>query len=80
MSGTGGTFATTWAYDAAGNLITTTLPDNSYLTNAYDTADRLTQVTDALGNYVTFTLDPLGDRTQSVIFGHAGAAAACGNI
>ena len=74
VSGTGGTFATTWAYDAAGNLITTTLPDNSYLTNAYDTADRLTQVTDALGNYVTFTLDPLGDRTQSVIFGHAGAA------
>ena len=72
VSGSGGTYKTSWAYDAAGNLITTTLPDNSYLTNAYDAAHRLIQVTDALGNYTSYTLDALGDRTQTSITGSGG--------
>ena len=72
VSGTSGTYKTTWAYDAAGNLITTTLPDNSFLTNAYDTAHRLIQVTDALANYIGYTLDALGDRTQTNIYKSGG--------
>jgi RHS repeat-associated protein len=76
VSGTGGTFVTSWAYDAAGNLIATTLPDNSYLTDTYDTAHRLTQITDALGSYVDFTLDALGDRTQTTIFSQGGSGPA----
>ena len=72
VSGTSGTYKTTWAYDAAGNLITTALPDNSYLTNAYDTAHRLIKVTDALGNYSGYTLDALGDRTQTNIYKSGG--------
>jgi len=72
VSGSSGTYKTSWTYDAAGNLITTTLPDNSYLTNAYDTAHRLIQVTDALGNYTGFTLDALADRTQTSIYKSGG--------
>ena len=72
VSGTDGTYETTWNYDAAGNLITTTLPDNSFLTNAYDTAHRLIKVTDALGNYTVYTLDALGDRTQTSIYKSGG--------
>jgi RHS repeat-associated protein len=72
VTGASGTYATTWAYDAAGNLTQTTLPDNSYLANTYDAAHRLTQVTDALGNYTSYTLDALGDRTQTSIFAKGG--------
>lgn len=72
ISGTGGTYRTTWEYDAAGNLIKTTLPDNSYLANVYDTAHRLISVTDALGNYITYTLDGLGDRTQTNVYKSSG--------
>jgi RHS repeat-associated protein len=72
VSGSSGTYKTTWTYDAAGNLITTTLPDNSYLTNTYDTAHRLIKVTDALGNYTGYTLDALGDRTQTSVYKSGG--------
>ncbi len=68
VTGSTGTYKTTWIYDAAGNLITTTLPDASYLTNVYDSAHRVTKVTDALGNYMSYTLDALGDRTQTSIY------------
>ena len=71
-SGTSGTYKTTWKYDAAENLTTTTLPDNSYLTNSYDTAHRLIKVTDSLGNYTSYTLDALGDRTQTSIYNSGG--------
>lgn len=72
VSGTGGTFQTTWAYDAAGNLTQTTLPDGSFIANTYDAAHRLTKVTDALGNYTAFTLDALGDRTQTSTYTSGG--------
>ncbi|MGA8026598.1 MAG: chitobiase/beta-hexosaminidase C-terminal domain-containing protein [Bryobacteraceae bacterium] len=67
VSGSTGTYQTSWTYDAAGNLIRTTLPDNSYLANTYDAAHRLTKINDAEGNYISFTLDALGDRTQTSI-------------
>ena len=63
VSGSGGTFTTTYTFDAAGNLTQTKLPDNSYLTLTFDTAHRITRITDTLGNYINYTLDALGDRT-----------------
>ncbi len=72
MSTAAGTLTTSFGYDAAGNLIKTTLPDGSFLMNTYDTAHRLTQETDALGNYVTYTLDGLGDRTQTNVYPSGG--------
>ena len=65
VSGSGGNFTTTYTYDAAGNLTKTTLPDNSYIANTYDAAHRIIQITDALGNFIKYTLDALGDRTQA---------------
>jgi RHS repeat-associated protein len=76
VSGSSGTYKTAWAYDAAGNLIQTTLPDNSYISNTLDTAHRLIKVTDALGNYTSYTLDALGDRTQTNIYTKGGSTAA----
>ena len=75
VSGTGGTYKTTWTYDEAGNLTQTTLPDNSYIANIFDTAHRLIKVTDALGNYTSYTLDALGDRTQTSIYAKGGSTA-----
>jgi RHS repeat-associated protein len=66
--GTGaGPLTTTNTYDAAGNLTKVQQPDGSYLVNAYDTAHRLTSVTDSFGNSIDYTLDALGDRTVSNI-------------
>ncbi|HUN56488.1 MAG TPA: chitobiase/beta-hexosaminidase C-terminal domain-containing protein [Candidatus Binataceae bacterium] len=72
VSGTTGTYKTSWAFDLAGNLLTTTLPDGSFLTNSYDTAHRLIKTTDALGNYISYTLNALGDRTASDIYQNGG--------
>jgi RHS repeat-associated protein len=75
VSGSSGTYKTTWAHDATGNLTQTTLPDNSYIANTFDTAHRLTKVTDALGNYTSYTLDALGNRTQTNIYPKGGTSA-----
>jgi RHS repeat-associated protein len=62
-----GNLTTQNTYDAAGNLTQVKQPDGSYLNNAYDTAHRLTTVTDSFGNSIDYTLDGLGDRTVSNI-------------
>ena len=72
ISGSTGKYTTGWAFDPDGNLITATLPDGSFLKNEYDTAHRLTKTTDALGSYITYTLDALGDRTQTNIYKNDG--------
>ena len=61
---------TSYAYDAAGNLTSTTLPSgNGYVeTRVYDNAGRLTEIKNAKGastlsRYVA-TLDPIGEPTQ----------------
>jgi RHS repeat-associated protein len=59
-----GVLTTKYAYDAAGNLLTTTLPDGSALTKSYDSAHRLTNVTDLFKQSIAYTLDALGDRTK----------------
>jgi RHS repeat-associated protein len=60
-----GSRTTTYSYDAAGNLTRTTLPDGSALTNTYDAAHRLTTITDLFHQSTAYTLDALGDRTQT---------------
>ena len=60
-----GPLTTSYSYDAAGNLTGVTLPDGSAATNLYDAAHRLTGVTDLLGQSIAYTLDAMGDRTQS---------------
>jgi RHS repeat-associated protein len=67
-----GALTTAFTYDAAGNPQKTTLPDGSSLTNAYDIAHRLTQITDALGNYTSYTLDAFGDRTETNVHDSSG--------
>ncbi len=60
-----GARTTTNAYDAAEQLLQTTLPDSSFLAYAYDPAHRLTGITDADSSRIAFTLDALGDKTQT---------------
>ncbi|MBB5357740.1 RHS repeat-associated protein [Rhodanobacter sp. ANJX3] len=54
---------TTITYTAYGAVQTITDPDNVTVTYGYDTAHRLTTITDAQGNYVQYTLDASGNRT-----------------
>ena len=54
---------TTLEYDYSGNVTKVFAPDNSAtLTYGYDSAHRLTSVSDALGNRIVYTLTPNGDR------------------
>jgi len=55
---------TSFDYWPTGLLKKITLPDASYLQYAYDGAHRLTQINDALGNKITYTLDAMGNRTS----------------
>lgn len=54
-------------YNDNGTLQKTTLPDASYFTFMYDDAQRLTKITDAAGNTITYTLDKAGNRTKQDI-------------
>lgn len=53
---------TTYTYDNAGQLTGANLPDGTTLGYSYDAAHRLTSVTDAKGNLVTYTLDNMGNK------------------
>jgi len=57
----GGT--TSYDYWPTGLLKKVILPDNSSLSYGYDGAQRLTSITDQLGNSITYTLDNAGNRT-----------------
>jgi len=63
-----GTEVTSFTYDAAGNLVKATRPDNSFLTYVYDQAHRLTHVVDALNNQMAFALDGNDNRTNVSLF------------
>jgi RHS repeat-associated protein len=71
LSTTAGPLTTTLAYDATGNLVKTTLPDGAALTNSYDTAHRLTAVTDLFSQSVSLTLDANGDPTETNLLNSA---------
>ena len=72
----GGARTTTRGYDAAGNLTSLTLPDNSAIAYGYDTAHRLVTLADAAGDTTTLTLDNAGDVTASVTAPLSGPATA----
>ncbi|MGH8581969.1 MAG: RHS repeat-associated core domain-containing protein, partial [Gammaproteobacteria bacterium] len=59
-----GTETTSYEYDGAGQLKKVTSPDNSYLSYTYDTAHRLIDIQDNLGNAIHYSLDLMGNRTQ----------------
>jgi len=59
---------TTYSYDAAGELNKITKPDGSYTTLGYDAAHRLTDIADALGNHIHYTLDAVGNRIKEDVF------------
>jgi RHS repeat-associated protein len=63
-SRTVGSEATTFTYWPTGLLKKTTLPDGSYLAYTYDAAHRLTDINDAEGNRIHYTLDLMGNRTS----------------
>jgi RHS repeat-associated protein len=58
-----GTEITGYSCWPIGLLKTVTLPDSSTITYTYDAAHRLTKITDSAGNYISYTLDALGNRT-----------------
>ncbi len=54
-------------YDGVGQLIKATLADGSYLNYSYDAAHRLTDISDAQGNTIHYTLDLMGNRTATAV-------------
>jgi len=59
---------TTYVYDPVGNLTQVTDPDNVVTHYTYDAAHRLTDVTDALGNHIHYTLDNVGNKTAETVY------------
>jgi RHS repeat-associated protein len=67
-----GVLTTTYTIDPTGELKELILPDSSSLTYTYDTAHRVTQVTDTQNNYTQYTPDALGDITAVNTFNNSG--------
>lgn len=60
---------TQFAYWPTGLLQKITRPDSSYISYVYDPAHRLTEVDDALGDRVVYTLDAAGNRQAAQTYG-----------
>ena len=67
-----GTETTSYAYYPTGLLETITLPDSSTITYTYDTAHRLTKIADGAGNYISYSLDNMGNRTAESSYDPSG--------
>jgi len=59
---------TTIAYTPAGDIQTITLPGGSALHYQYDNIQRLTKISDNLGNSIRYALDSAGNRTAERIY------------
>lgn len=59
---------TLFEYWPQGMLKKATMPDGSFLSYSYDNAHRLTQLADASGNRIVYTLDAMGKRTAEQIY------------
>jgi RHS repeat-associated protein len=59
---------TTFEYWPTGLLKKTTLPDGSFALYTYDDAHRLTEIEDAEGNRIEYTLDAMGNRTAEEVY------------
>ncbi|MGV1038026.1 MAG: RHS repeat protein, partial [Candidatus Nanopelagicales bacterium] len=74
-SRTVGSELTSYQYDGVGQLLKATLPDGRYTAYTWDAAHRLTDISDALGNTLHYTLDPMGNRTKDEVKDPAGQLA-----
>lgn len=63
---------TSFTYTPYGSVASVTDADGVTITYGYDTAHRLNKVTDALGNYVQYTLDAAGDKTAEQVYDSSG--------
>jgi RHS repeat-associated protein len=61
-------------YDAMGDVTSVKVPSGAITTFTYDGAHRLTDITDALGAHIHYTLDAAGNKTQEQIFAANGTA------
>jgi RHS repeat-associated protein len=68
-----GTETTAYSYWPTGLLDLVTLPDGSTILYNYNGAHQLTQITDTLGNYIIYTLDPLGNHLADNEYTSSGA-------
>ena len=65
--------ATSYSYDAAGQLTRVTRPDASWIGYEYDAAHRQTAVLDNRGNRIDYTLDNAGNKTGQAVKDPGGA-------
>lgn len=65
---TGTPATTTMSYNAVGDVIQTTDADGVVVSYTYDDARRLTDITDAFGNRIHYTLDAAGNRLKEETF------------
>ena len=68
-----GGLLTQFTYDNVGQLTKVTQPDGSFVSYAYDPAHRLTDITNAAGDTIHYTLDLMGNRTQEQVKDGLGA-------
>ena len=61
-----GNATTRISYDAKGNATGIQLPDGQILQYTYDLVDRLTRISNDLGEAIEFTLDADGNRTSEI--------------
>lgn len=66
-AGTSAALTISYNYDGVGQLIKVTAPDASFTTYTYDAAHRLTDISDALGNTIHYTLDNAGNRVREEV-------------
>ena len=69
---TGAARITSYDYDKVGQLIKTTLPDGTEQNYVYDAAHDLREITDNVGNKVTYQYDAKGNRTDELVFDPSG--------
>ncbi|PMQ05792.1 putative deoxyribonuclease RhsA [Dyella sp. AD56] len=70
---TGTPATTTMTYNAVGDVIQTKDADGVVVSYTYDDARRLTDITDAFGNHIHYTLDAEGNRLKEETFDASGA-------
>lgn len=62
-----GTEKTSYDYHPTGQVAKVTAPDGSFLSYTYDDAHRLTEIQDNLGNKISYSLDPAGNRIREEV-------------
>lgn len=70
-----GTEKTSFSYYPSGLLQQVTMPDGSFVQYVYDSAHRLTDITDGLGNHIHYTLDKMGNHTAEQAYDPSGTLA-----